>query len=559
MPPTISESLERARLAALPWLRRLLFANLPFALILAAALILPDFVMDAASGARRAVYTPDIVLYFLLFGVCVSFVAAPRLIAGLLIVLGAFEILHFCYMAYFGGVIDANLILHGLVEMEDVALGAAGVLSYVYYAPLVVILPYAAAWLLLRPLLPSRAVIPRWSLALLLAATAVPVQIVRDGSAIRYYPVDTLPSAANAYLTFSTLFFDRLPGLVIADAAKHAADPHPPRIVRNTPPAKATIVIVMNESLTSDHMSLFGYGRDTTPRLAALRGDPAFVYRRGISAGVGTRSTFHSFWNEVHDPRDEEAFVEQRSNLFRLARESGFRTIFLSAQRANLMRGNGLQYVDVLHTLESEESRYERLHDEMFLELLREIPLEDRNLIVVQFRSAHSPYADNYTPRIELATFPTQGLDYRRFQQNSYDNAVRYNDLVMSELIDYFRKTVAGPLYVFLTSDHGQLLGEGKHQRIGHGMLLPEVAHVPIMLYSQNGDPAIAAALRQMKDPTHYELTGLIDRAMGIEVRDPDADSGVFYINGYAYNARAGYITVKKSERHTRFTRHPAG
>ena len=561
LPESAARIARQARTAAVPWLRRVWVANVPFALILAAALILPDFLMDAAGGARRAVYTPDVVFYVLLFGLCVSFAAAPRLIAGFLIVIGAFEILHFCYLAYFGGVIDANQILQGLIEYEDVTRGGIGVLRYLFYAPLVVILPYTAAWLLLRRLLPARAIIPGWWLVLLLAAATVPYQIARHGASVRYYPVDTLPSVANSYLTLSALFFNHLPRFVLGGDAGTGSRP-PPAIVRGTPPPRATIILVMNESLTSDHMSLFGYGRDTTPLLAALRGHPGFVYKQGISAGVGTISTFQSFWNEVRDPRDEAAFTEQRTNLFRLARESGFHTIFLSAQRANLLRGVGLQYVDLLRTVESEAALYERLHDEMFLELLPSIPLKERNLVVIQLRSAHGPYADNYTTRPELAIFPTAGLKYREFQRNAYDNAVRYNDFVMSRLIDYFRTTIDGPLYVFLTSDHGQLLGEGRHGRIGHGMLLPEVARVPILLYAQNADPAIASALEATRDPTHYELTALIDRIMGVEIRDPGAVDGVYYINGAGYHGLAGYISIQKAATpagRTRFTRYPAG
>jgi glucan phosphoethanolaminetransferase (alkaline phosphatase superfamily) len=318
----------------------------------------------------------------------------------------------------------------------------------------------------------------------------------------------------------------------------------------------------MNESLTYDHMSLFGYGRDTTPRLISLASDPHFLYREGISAGVGTLSTFYSFWNAVRDPRNERAFMEQHTNLFRLAKEAGFRTVVLSAQRANLLRGAGTQYVDELHTLESEEALYERLHDEMFEELLGSIALGERNLIAIHLRSAHGPYAQNYALRPELAIFPTDGLDYRNFQNNSYDDAVRYNDFIMDRLVAYFRSNVEGPLYVFLTSDHGQLLGEGETPRYGHGMLLPQVAHVPIMLYEQHGAPEIAATLRQTHDPTHYELARLIIRVLGYEIRDPNARHGVFYIAGTGFHGLSGYIRVRKpgdASGTTEFTEVPAG
>lgn len=548
-----------AEVPATAWVRRILGANLPTALALALALVAPDFLMPAIADSPRAVYTADIAAYLLLFALCASLAAPSRLIAGFLIVLGAFEVVAACYMAYFGGVIDANLIIQGFMEAEDVAVGGLGVWRYLLYAPLVVVVPYVAAWLVVRRLNGARVVIPGGWLALLLAGAIVPSQIVRAGNAVHYYPVDTLPSAANSYLTFAALFFNHLPAY-LADADGNAGRYRPVSVTRGATPERATIVIILNESLTSDHMSLFGYARDTTPRLMALRGDSGFVAREGIAAGVGTNPALHSLWNEVRDPRDERAFIEQRANLFRLAREAGFRTSYLSAQRANLLRGDGMQFVDVLQTVESQGPLYERLHDEMFIELIKSMHLAEKNLIVLQLRSAHGPFAQNYDRRPELAIFPTEGLRYRKYQRNAYDNAVRYNDFIMSGLIDHFRATTTGPLYVFMTSDHGQLLGDHGSRLFGHGMLLPEVARVPIMLYTRDGDPAVADALRSMATPTHYELTRLVDRILGYEVLDPNAEDGVYYINGAGYNALSGYIRVETGgSGPPRFKSFPAG
>jgi glucan phosphoethanolaminetransferase (alkaline phosphatase superfamily) len=218
--------------------------------------------------------------------------------------------------------------------------------------------------------------------------------------------------------------------------------------------------------------------------------------------------------------------------------------------------------VDELHTLESQEALYERMHDEMFEELLDSVALGKRNLIAIHLRSAHGPYAQNYALRPELAVFPTDGLDYRNFQISSYDDAVRYNDFIMDRLVTYFRKNIEGPLYVFLTSDHGQLLGEGESPRYGHGMLMPQVAHVPIMLYEQQGAPEIAGALRRMHDPTHYELARLVIRVLGFEIHDPNTRPGVFYIAGAGFHGLSGYIRVRKpgdASGATEFTEFPAG
>lgn len=522
--------------------RRFTAANLPAAVLLAVVLAAPDFLMRAVAGVMHAVYTPGIALALLLFGLLLASCATRPLLASILLLLGLLETARFCYMAYFGGVLDANVLLHGLAEFRDVASGGAGVIRHLAYAPLVVLLPYLAGWLLLRPLLANRVLVPHGWILLLGLTSIIPWQIMRSDSLVRYYPVDVLPSAVNSFLTANTLLFRRL-ALAAADPERY----RPIRLVALPVPERVTVVIVMNESLTPDHMSLFGYRRNTTPQLAALRSDPHFVCKEGIAAGVGTLSSFYSFWNGVRDPRNVRAFVEQQTNLFRLAKQHGFRTVYLSSQGANLLRGAGAQYIDQLITIDSRETQYQHRHDEMLVDLLPEVSLGARNFIVLHLRSAHGPYASNYALRPELAVFRTDDLGYLDYQRATYDDAVRYNDWINVQLIDAFRARVADPLYLFITSDHGQLLGEDVRHLLGHGQLLPEVARVPVLLYQQHGDPAIAGALRQIDWPTHYEMTELVARLLGFEIRDPNGRPGTYFINGTGYHGSAGLIRVRKS------------
>lgn len=528
-------------------LARLFVSNLPIALCLAVALVLPDWLMSVISHRSRAIYTPGIFLYILLFCFFVSLVRPWRFVLSLLFLLGILEIIHFCYTAYFGGVIDANIFMEGIVEYEDVIKGGLGVLRHVYYYPLIVLAPYTLAWMIIKRQRWRQVTVPFMWVIVLGAAGIVPYQIVRHGNAVHYYPADAFPSAVNSYLTFSSLLFNHIPKVLFNTGRGDSGVEFSAVSLSDTgAPRRMTIAIIMNESLTFDRMSLFGYERKTTPRLELLKTDRHFVFKRGFSAGIGTRSTFYSFWNGIRDPRNEMEYMKQTTNLFRLAREHGFRTTILSAQRSNLLQGVGTQYVDHLVTFEAAGPLYESLHDEMFEELMRKIEFKEKNFIVLHLRSAHGPYSHNYSTRKALAVYPTGGLNYAAYQQNSYDNAVRYNDFVMSKLLEYFRKTVPGPLYIFMTSDHGQLLGDNQRNLFGHGILLPEVAHVPIMLYEQHGDRGIIESMRRMQRPTHYEMTEFITRLLGFTIRDPNAQDGVYFINGIGYYGQGGYIRVTK-------------
>lgn len=524
--------------------------NLPIALILTTAFILPDYIMLWITGNDNAVYTPLAVFFIFLFAFILT-LSGTWLVFLILSVLGLFEIIHFSYMAYFGGVIDANIIMQIFSEYEDILKASFGLYQYLVFAPLIIIIPYSLAWFVFRKFDAKRITVPFIWIVLAVLFCIVPGKIIAAGNAVKYYPQDVFPSVANSYLTFSTLAFNHIPKTLFNwNIGKNSGNYLPVSVfVNNDVPEKITIVVIMNESLTSDRMSVFGFNRDTTPQLYRLAQDSNFVYKQGISSGIGTRSTFYPFWNGIRDPRDEKEYMAQTTNLFKLAKQNKFTTTFISMQGNNLLRGTGTGFIDNLVTEEMIIKQYDAYHDEALLKLAKDIQLDNRNFIVLHLRSVHSPYEENYQKHRDIAIFPTENLDYANYMRNSYDNAIRYSDMINTNIIDLFKSKTSNPLYIFITSDHGQMMGENNKKQFGHAILVPEVAHVPIMLYEQNGEPSVLEDFRELNNPTHYELTRIISRVMGFEINDPNAKDGVFYINGLGYYGQNGYIKVIKNNR----------
>jgi len=452
-------------------------------------------------------------------------------------------------MAYFGGVIDANLIIQALLEYKDVFAGGRGVAGYLFYAPLAVVIPYLLAWAAVSRFCTARLTVPGMRVVIVAVALIIPYKIIRTGNAVPYYANETFPSVANSYLNLSTLAFNHLPKLLFGSAAaKLRQGAAPISVTSDRDPGNMTMVIIMSESLTFDHMSLYGYKRATTPRMASYKEDPQFAYTRGIAAGIGTTSTFYSFWNGIRDPRNEREYIEQPANLFRLAKAHGFTTTFLSAQTSNLLRGIGTHFIDNLVTQDMMEPAFDDKQDGMVLELLNNVRLRDRDFIVLHLRSVHAPYEHNYSSHQELAIFNIEGVPFKNHQRNAYDNAVRYNDMIVSRLLDFLKDRVQHPLYVFFTSDHGQLLGDTTTRQFGHGILLPEVAHVPIMAYVRNADLSVLEAVHRATYMTHYELTRLITNVLGFTIHDPDDGKGEYFINGLGYYGHGGYIRIVKDD-----------
>lgn len=532
------------------------------AFVLATAIVLPDHLSTLVGLNNRAVYGGVGYAAVGLAALLVTLAPGRAFPLCLLAVVGVFELTHFCYMAYFGGVIDANVITHGLDELADVTEAAMAVSDQLMLAPLLVLVPYIAAGWVFFAAAAARQTVPLMSVVVIAMLAFGPYKVLGAKDPIKYFPIDVYPSISNSYLTFSLLLSRALP---FGNKHRHVGeqiDFSPVAVSRIAEPVPVTVVLIMAESLASQRMSLFGFDRQTTPRLQSLTEDPHFTYAEGISAGVGTLSSFHSFWNGVRDPRDEQRFATHRTNLFRLAGRGGFHIQFYSAQGMNLLRGAGTRYIDKLVTQNIAQDEYDELHDEMLLKYARDLSLQSHNFVVFHQRSAHGPYPHNYRLRPELAIFPTEDLPYAEFQRNGYDNAVRYNDFIIHTLITIMRERVAGPLLIAVTSDHGQFLGENPAGLFGHGQLDPGNTRVPVLFYSHGLDVELETALRKLQRPTHYELIELLALAFGYELGDADAEPGVFYINGSGRFGRHGYIRIDKgplNEDPPRFEIIPAG
>lgn len=304
----------------------------------------------------------------------------------------------------------------------------------------------------------------------------------------------------------------------------------PPQPYRLQPaPSQAQHVwVVMVDSLRGSRLGVLGYARPTTPRLAAT---PGLLARPGIASGVATAVSLPSFVNLVSHPGQHHLLRQQPYNLFRLARQQGFRTLWLSSQESKLLANLGSAFMDVRISREDHPLRFRQQHDHALPQLLAQQPLGPRSFVMLNLRSAHSPYEDNYR---HLGTrfqhWPTgRHLPYHVRKSNAYDNAVRYADDVLGEIIRQFN-ALSGERYLLITGDHGQLLGEGG--RWGHNDLQPEVADVPVLVLAREAPASATATLATQTHISHYEAAVWLAGRLGYTVSNPQWREGEHYLLG---------------------------
>lgn len=273
-------------------------------------------------------------------------------------------------------------------------------------------------------------------------------------------------------------------------------------------------VMVIGETARAMNFSLYGYQRDTNPRLSKTRGLVAF-------SDVTTQS------NTTHKSVPMLLSLASASNFERLFhekgilqafREAGFHTVFLSNQRPNhsfidflgeqtdqwlfLKTGDANQAGRELAEAPGKDGNY---YDADLLPILDRILARKRKkeFIVLHTYGSHFNYMDRY-PR-EMAHFqPDTHCEAKKENRpdliNAYDNTIRYTDLVLSGVIERLSRH-GGMSAMLYTSDHGENIFDDSHKLFLHAS--PRASEyelrVPFLIWTSQSfrhqEPAVAQAL----------------------------------------------------------------
>lgn len=517
-------------------------------LVVALTLFLPGLLFNMFAENPLTWFEGKYLWMFWAFGIVLCACPSFRLSAAVLTGLAILELTQFASLAFTHEYITPFAIGLMLIEYLDVVESTVANSVHFLYVPLVVLLPYLLCLEILRRTW-TFSFKSRWFVIFVIAFLAFPLVRIKTHTdrddIVNFFPTASNPTLVNTLNSYSLYFGVLLPESLFGGTVRAE---FPEYEIRETdiPPSPLTIVLVMGESLTPNHMSLYGYGRKTTPFLEELAGDPGFVHRKGYSAAGATRAALPMFYTLQYHPLDENRLRRQDSNLFRLAKQHGFRTWYLSAQNSNCLNGVDLDPIDVMITADTRPELFEREKDEGLLQLVREVPSGGKNFIVVHQRNVHLPYQANIEHRPAFQRFPTEELPFEDSTINAYDNAVLYADYLYQQLLQELRQKTDGPLYVFFTSDHGEKLGENGHW--GHDRLDLVSAVVPIMFYARGGDGRYLREMREHPPATHYQLGKMIARMLGYDIRNPAEENGIVYVNGVASLGRSGYMRFRVTD-----------
>lgn len=253
----------------------------------------------------------------------------------------------------------------------------------------------------------------------------------------------------------------------------------------------ATVVLVIGESTNRQHMSLYGYPRETSPGLKTI--PDLDVFKNVIGPRPYTIETLQqtlTFADQEHPDR----YLTEPS-LMNMMKQAGYKTFWVTNQQTmtkrNTMLTNFSQQMDEQIYLNHTRAQNSREYDTNVLEPFGRI-LQDpaeRKFIVIHLLGAHAKYDYRYPEEFDffkgrdgLASWVTdEQLPYI----NSYDNAIRFNDFVMTKLINQFKASNPNGFLVYF-SDHGEdLFDSPGHKMLGRSEAAPTAAmySVPFLVW----------------------------------------------------------------------------
>ena len=225
------------------------------------------------------------------------------------------------------------------------------------------------------------------------------------------------------------------------------------------------VVFILGESTNRNHMHLYGYYLPNTPNLddMAARGEIS-VFRDVVSPHSTTIAVLSKLFTFCNHESDKPWY--EYSNLIDIMNSAGYKTYWLSNQESSGIWGNVAQiyaaHSNVSHFTRIRDSREDDgLEDGALFPLVDEAIAqrdEQKNFYVVHLMGGHGLYYNRFPYIFTKFTKDDIQLEVNEAQKTviaQYDDALYYNDYIVSGIIDKFRCTGEDSIVVY-APDHGE-------------------------------------------------------------------------------------------------------
>lgn len=255
------------------------------------------------------------------------------------------------------------------------------------------------------------------------------------------------------------------------------------------------IICIIGESFSKFHSSIYGYERNTNPKLSKMVVDSMlFVYTDVESPATTTIKSFMSIFSTFSPQIDNGIKWYENTTLQEVMSLAGYRTVWLSNQSpAGLVDNVISEYAELCDTTIFVGDKFKGNSkvdfDEEVLVTLKSMNNEniEKSFIVIHLMGSHPNFKERYPNDFTV----WKSEDYLNLPRNQreltsyYDNSILYNDTVVSSIIEYYENTES---IVYYFSDHGMDIFYSSDEYCGHARANDEISinmslKIPYVVY----------------------------------------------------------------------------
>lgn len=255
-------------------------------------------------------------------------------------------------------------------------------------------------------------------------------------------------------------------------------------------------VLVVGETARKNNFGLYGYKRNTSPKLEKIDNFIAFN-NVNSSANITSLSIPHILTRATPNNNFIKYSEPAIINVFK---EAGFKTYWLSNQAVGVGGVFGIyaSLADEYHNIaiSLDVSKF----DEELFPLLDKVINDDnsKKFIIIHTIGSHFRYNLRYNnsykvfePTIDEGfSVSDNSKESKERLVNSYDNSILYTDFILSSFINKLKESNAISSLYYI-SDHGENLLDDKNQYILHGYSDPTKYEIEIPLFVWNSEEYI--------------------------------------------------------------------
>jgi arylsulfatase A-like enzyme len=328
-------------------------------------------------------------------------------------------------------------------------------------------------------------------------------------------------------------------------------------------PGAPNVLILIADALRADHVSSYGYSRETTPNVDKLARE-GMLFERAFSGGHWTMPGHVALFTGALERRGWFPPVKDAPPYPPLLAETlsqhGYAAMIAAANtmwvtpRVHFARGTA-QFNGYYHSLADlagrsyfpkmaqnavrlagwfdtpNRMRAEQVNDYALEWVERSRELRRPFFIALNYMDVHDPYwpPEPFTHKYNAAltrrgllklhsgTHPPPNTPEagRRMVVDAYDSCLAYLDARIGELLEELeRRGVLDRTIVIFTSDHGEALGE--ERRYGHTspFLTQEVTRIPLII---RYPPGVARGERVKRNVSHAQIPATVLQLLGLE------------------------------------------